>query len=232
MRHALAEIALFIAPSHFLLQRFQRWYGDRKRVLYLENGIDTTRFGQAERREQGPGLRVAYLGTIAPHKGVHILIQALRETRSPDIELHIYGELGIFPEYGKRIARSRPDPRVYLHGRVSREQVPQVLASADILVVPSLWYENSPLVIQEAFASGVPVIAADGGAMVEKIRPGVDGLLFRRGDARNLAAKLDSLAEDPSLLRRLKDNVRSPQSIRDNAHRLEGIYEGLIQEER
>jgi len=230
VRQVLAEIDLFVAPSQFLLQRFQRWCGDRRRVLYLENGIDTTRFGQAERGRQGHGLRVAYLGAIAPHKGVHILLQALREVRSPEIELHVYGDLGAFQEYGEHIARSCADPRVHLQGRVRREQVPEVLAGADILVVPSLWYENSPLVIQEAFASGVPVVVADGGAMVEKIRPDVDGLLFRRGDAGDLAAKLEFLAEHPSLLRRLKDNIRAPQSIEDSVQRLEEIYEGLIQE--
>ena len=107
-----------------------------------------------------------------------------------------------------------------------------MLASADVLVVPSLWYENSPLVIQEALASRVPVVVADGGAMVEKIRPGVDGLVFRRGDAADLAAKLDSLARDPSLLERLRDNIRPPQSIADGAQKFEEIYRRLIQESR
>ena len=174
-------------------------------------------------------MRVAYLGTIAPHKGVHILVEALQQVRSPDIELCIYGDLGIFQQYGERITRTCAGLPVHLEGLVPRERVPQALASADILVVPSLWYENSPLVIQEAFASGMPVVAADGGAMTEKIRPNVDGLLFRQGDARDLASKLDLLARHPTFLKRLKDNIRPPQSIQDSAQQLEEVYEGLIE---
>jgi len=232
VRQAMSGIGFLIAPSHFLSERFRRWCGDRKPVLYLEYGIDTLRFGRAEWRKQDHGLRVAYLGGILPHKGVHILIQALRKVQSPGIELDVYGDLGTFPRYGERIARSSAGLPVHLQGRIARDRVPEVLAGADVLVVPSLWYENSPLVIQEAFASGVPVVVADGGAMVEKIRPDVDGLLFRRGDATDLAAKLDSLAQHPSLLRRLKDNIRPPLSIRESARKLEAIYEGLVQEAR
>jgi glycosyltransferase involved in cell wall biosynthesis len=232
VRQALSDIDFFVAPSHFLLERFRRWCGDRKPMLYLEYGIDTPSFGQGGRQEQAAGLRVAYLGGILPHKGVHILIEALRQVQSPNIELYIYGDLSTFPRYGERIARSSAGLPIHLEGRVARDRVPEVLASADVLVVPSLWYENSPLVIQEALASGVPVLVADGGAMVEKIRPDVDGLVFRRGDAGDLAAKLDSLARDPSLLRRLKDNIRPPQSIGDGAQKLEGIYQGLVEESR
>ena len=229
VRQALSGIDLFVAPSQFLLQRFRGWHGDEIRTLYLENGIDTARFGQTERRKQGRGVRVAYLGTIAPHKGVHILVEALQQVRSPDIELCIYGDLGIFQQYGERITRTCAGLPVHLEGLVPRERVPQALASADVLVVPSLWYENSPLVIQEAFASGMPVVAADGGAMTEKIRPNVDGLLFRQGDARDLASKLDLLARHPTFLKRLKDNIRPPQSIQDSAQQLEEVYEGLIE---
>jgi glycosyltransferase involved in cell wall biosynthesis len=103
--------------------------------------------------------------------------------------------------------------------------VSDVMAGLDVLVVPSIWYENDPRSIQEAFACGVPVVASDLGAMSEKIRDGVDGVLFRPGDALHLAHVLKRLASNADLCNRLSEGTRPPPSISDVAAKFEHLYE-------
>ena len=103
-----------------------------------------------------------------------------------------------------------------------------MLSDIDILVVPSIWYENSPLVIQEAFAAGIPVMASNLGGMAEAIRDEVDGLLFERGDVEDLAGKLRRFAQEPELLNQLKMGIPSVKSIETEVEELEKIYYELI----
>ena len=89
----------------------------------------------------------------------------------------------------------------------------QALRESDVLVVPSRWYENSPNVILEAFAAGLPVVVADHGGMAEMVREGIDGLRFNPGDVSSLAGALRRLCDDPGLLERLRAGVRPPTTI-------------------
>ena len=93
--------------------------------------------------------------------------------------------------------------------------------------MPSLWYENSPLVIQEAFAAKVPVIASDLGALAEKVRHGLDGLLFPPGDAASLREVLRRLIEEPAILKCLRANIRPVKSMAEHAKEIEALYERL-----
>jgi glycosyltransferase involved in cell wall biosynthesis len=94
-----------------------------------------------------------------------------------------------------------------------------------VVVVPSLWFENSPVVIQEARAAGVPVVASRHGALVEKVRDGVDGLLFTPGDAGALRQALLRVAEEPGLLVRLRLGVPPAMDLGEHVEKLEQIYE-------
>ena len=103
-----------------------------------------------------------------------------------------------------------------------------VLEGFDVLVVPSVWYENAPLVISEARATGIPVVASRLGGMAEMVRDGVDGLLFAPGDDRALAAALRRLATEEGLLDRLREGNRPPRWIDDEVGDLRSVYAGLI----
>ncbi|MEO6711411.1 MAG: glycosyltransferase, partial [Planctomycetota bacterium] len=99
----------------------------------------------------------------------------------------------------RKLAGERGDIR--WHGRFAPQALDSILDAAEVLVVPSLWYENRPLTIQDALRRGVPVLASDLGGMAELIRPGFGGLLFPHGDAGALADLLAGLAADrPHLL--------------------------------
>ena len=84
------------------------------------------------------------------------------------------------------------------------------MIAMDAIVTPSIWWENSPLVIQEAFAAGKPVICSDIGGMAEKVRHGVDGLHFETGNPGHLAQLLARLARKPSLIDELSQSVQAP----------------------
>src|SRR5690606_22752750 len=92
---------------------------------------------------------------------------------------------------------------------------------------PSLWFENSPLTIHEAFQGGVPVVVTDLGGMAELLRDG-GGLLFRRGDPADLARVLARLADEPSLFHSLRASIPPVKSIETNAGEMDAIYRELL----
>jgi glycosyltransferase involved in cell wall biosynthesis len=92
--------------------------------------------------------------------------------------------------------------------------------------VPSIWWENSPLVIQEAFFHRRPIFCSDVGGMAEKIRDGVDGIHFRRNDAFSLAQTIENATANPRLWRSLRDGIREPHPMSTHIARLLNIYDG------
>jgi glycosyltransferase involved in cell wall biosynthesis len=102
------------------------------------------------------------------------------------------------------------------------------MANLDWVVVPSVWWENSPLVIQEAFHFGKPVICSDIGGMAEKVRDGVDGLHFRAADPRSLAEVIRTAAKTPGLWDRLRAGIRPVYPMDMHAATLGRIYTELL----
>ncbi len=148
-------------------------------------------------------LRIGFTGQIAPHKGVHLLVEAFRalQLQGRKVELHLYGGLEARPDYVARLRRlANDDQRVHFHGRFEHHQAVQILGQLDVAVVPSIWYENSPLAIMEAHAAGIPVVTAALGGMAELVRDGVDGLHFAAADSADLARQLQRLLDEPELL--------------------------------
>jgi len=223
---ALALPSAVIAPSRFLAQQVHA-YVQPERMHVSRYGLDLTPFSDVRRDEERQTLRIGFIGQIAPHKGVHLLIAAFQklQARSRRIELHIYGGLTANPAYVARLRRlAGKDARIHFHGRIENTSVPATLAGLDAAVVPSTWYENSPLAILEAHAAGTPVVTADIGGMAELVRDGVDGLHFRFNDAADLARVLQRLIDEPELLSRLRSGIQKPRSIDDEMVQILAIY--------
>jgi glycosyltransferase involved in cell wall biosynthesis len=105
------------------------------------------------------------------------------------------------------------------------------MAGLDVVVIPSLWHETFNLVLWEAWASRLPVIASRVGALSDFIREGVDGLTFPPGNWRGLRAQLARIVENPALLGTLREELpRSCMSLNENARRYEKIYIRLTTE--
>lgn len=249
----LSLVDHFIAPSRFLLERYVDWGIARDRITFEEYGrtlqprIDSP---PAPFRD-----RFAYFGQVNPYKGLDVLLEAFRllERRRPTGRPTFAPLLGNSNGHG----RDEPRPHLDVHGanlelqsgghqeriRLLVEataadvtwvgpyrapELPALMAAVDWVVVPSIWWENSPLVIQEAFFHGRPVICSDIGCMAEKVAHDVDGLHYRVGDPRDLAAVLTKAATSPGLWDRLHAGIRPVHRMTDHVDRLVHLYEGLI----
>lgn len=143
-------------------------------------------------------LRLGFCGVLSPWKGAHLLIDAVRETKA-NVQLAIHGrtEEAMFQDYIDGLqASAKDDARIEFRGAYGEHEAAKVFADMDVLVVPSTWYENTPFVMLEAFAAGVPVIASDLGGLAEIVVPDKNGLTFASGNARALQAAIERIADD------------------------------------
>jgi glycosyltransferase involved in cell wall biosynthesis len=176
-------------------------------------------------------VRLGYIGQIDRHKGIHVLLDAVEQLPvafQQRVEVQIWGDASRAPEYvtGLRAKAARL-PHVRFCGTYPHEASGDVFGGFDVLVVPSLWYDF-PLVVHEAFASGVPVVATRLGGMAESVTPEVDGLLFERGDVAGCAKILTRLLEEPTLLERLRRGIRAVRTMAQEAQDVEQRYRALM----
>ena len=158
-------------------------------------------------------IRIVFLGRIQPQKAVHLLIEACKGFTAAAITLDIYGKEEDTSYYKKCRVQSVNQTNVFWKGLLDRDEVVETLAQYDILCLPSMFSEMSPLVIQEAFAAGIPVLASTVYGNIEHIRDGENGLLFDFGSAADLTKKIRDLIDDPNLINHLKSNVKSPRQF-------------------
>lgn len=218
-----------VCPSHFLAERMVAAGVLRpEQVVVMPAGYPGPVHPLRPARRGGP-LRVGYVGGIYPSKGVHVLVDAMRHVAPGAAELHVHGILDWFPDYVERLRAAAEGLPVTFHGRFEPATVDAVLQSVDVLVVPSVWYENMPLTIQEAFRNGVPVVVTGIGGMAEAVRDGVDGLHFPRGDARALADVLGRLAADRDLLERLAAGRPAVATVEAIGDRLAALYRECLE---
>jgi glycosyltransferase involved in cell wall biosynthesis len=200
IQNHFAVIDGFFAPSHFLKQRYVDWGLPADRITVVENAqID---HGAVAPRPIDAGKarnRFGYFGQVNRFKGVDVLLQALElATRKDDASLYleVHGaNLEAQPEdFQLKIATLREtlEARGVLQwvGAYEPEDLPRRMAQVDWVVMPSIWWENSPMIIQEAFSCGRPVICSGIGGMAEKVRDGVDGMHVEVG---NVLAWADAL---------------------------------------
>ena len=228
----LSLVDRFVCPSRFLAQRFVEWGLPAERVLVEEYGR-TAGGTVAAAPERTPPVRIGFFGQLSPFKGVDVLLEAallLQRAGSPArFVLH-----GAHLELQDEAFRTRfaelldaAEPSVRLHGAYRPEELDALMADVDWVVVPSVWWENSPLVIQEAFQRGRPVICSDIGGMAEKVDDGVNGLHARAGNAEDLAATIERAIAETGLWSRLRDGVPGVYPMDRHLDWLADLYDGL-----
>lgn len=210
MRHLreMAELVdLFIAPARYLRDRYRDDFGlPERKLLYLDYGFARQRMAGRVRTEGEP-FTFGYIGTHIPAKGIHDLIGAFGRLHG-DARLRIWGRpRGQDTDSLKSLAAALPEG---MTGRVewvpeyrNQEIVRDVFNRVDAIVVPSVWVENSPLVIHEAQQARVPVITADAGGMAEYVHHEVNGLLFAHRSMADLAVQMQRFVDNPDLAMRL-----------------------------
>lgn len=205
LQAVLAKTDLAICPSQFLQTMYTEAGMQARRMEFLRQGHTFGRMRAVDlAKSPSTSLRIGYLGQLAPLKGVHVLVDAVRLLASEPIELYIYGDDTANPQYSEMLRqKAHGDARIHFMGVYERPQLTTVLRALDIIVVPSLWYENSPNVILEALAHATPVLVSDFGGMAELVSGESNGLRFTVGNVSDLARQLQRVLESPALLQRL-----------------------------
>jgi MoaA/NifB/PqqE/SkfB family radical SAM enzyme len=239
VRDMSEHVDLFLAPSRYLHDRFRDEFGlSAAKLRYLDYGFDRARLA-GRMRMTGEPFTFGYIGTHIPAKGIHQLLKAFGRVLG-NVRLRIYGRpRGQETEALQAIAASLPvevGQRIDWIGEYKNQQIVRdVFDQVDAVVAPSVWVENSPLVIHEAQEARVPVVTADIGGMAEYVHHEVNGLLFRDRDVEDLARQMQRLADDPELARRLGargyiyDVEGHVTAISDHVRQIEEVYEELLQ---
>jgi glycosyltransferase involved in cell wall biosynthesis len=229
-----AHVDLFISPSQFLRQRYLDWGMPPEKIIWEENGVRLPGEPLPEYDVDRRRSRLAFFGQFSHYKGVIPLLKAMKIVGEddPDIQLWLHGtNLDVQPEdfqeeFNRLLAETRDN--VTFAGRYSPEDLPRLMADIDYVVLPSLWWENSPRVIQEAFAYGRPVICSGIGGMAEKVTDGVNGFHFRVGDPVSLAEAIRRAVE-PGVWDRLRENFPPLHTMESHARDMTRYYTGMIE---
>lgn len=228
--------------AHARRERMERWLGELRGVLVptehlagrLRAGgvpgevierhtcgvdLDALEGVEASRARTGRGpLRFGYLGALIPSKGPHVFLAAARRL-AEGAEFVLRGS-GPERDYVEGLRSTCSELGLPWRGGYAPSELPAVLGSIDVLVVPSLWNENAPFVIREAQAAGRIVLASRGGALPESVRDGVDGALVEPGEVGAWVEAMGRLIEDRSLAQRWSEGVRQPLGIEAEAREL------------
>ena len=236
LKHHLGLADAFVSPSRFLVDRYVDWGLDRSRFTVIENGLDTSHSAPPRPIPAGGRrARFGFFGQVTEFKGLPMLLDAV--SRVPDAAWGDDAALCVFGgnldnqpvEFREKFGRlmERAGRRAKFYGAYRAEELPRLMGQVDWVVMPSIWWENSPLVIQESFLHGRPLLCSDIGGMAEKVRDGVDGLHFRAGSAEDLADTLVRAMSEPGLWERLRDARPTPPSLRDFAEAHAALYRSL-----
>jgi glycosyltransferase involved in cell wall biosynthesis len=227
-RNTFGDIDLFVAPSSSMASEFKRLGISAEKMRVSDYGfVPLLRAPRPVRR--GP-LRIGYVGTLVWHKGVHVLVEAVRGLRATDYELRVFGDTAVFPDYTAELEARAAGLPVRFMGPFDRDRVADVYAQIDVLVVPSLWLENSPLVIHEAFMAGIPVVGARMGGIVDLVEEGRTGLLYDATSPAQLETALRRLIEHPDEFQGLTALARTVpvKSIAQDAVEWEAAYADVL----
>jgi glycosyltransferase involved in cell wall biosynthesis len=215
-----------LSPSVHLKHRYER-EGFRD-IMVLPIGFHPT--AQMQRPRLNGKLRIAYIGNVERHKGLMVMLSELAKSRDlHKIEINVHGkskDLVYFAEV-KRLAKKSLRENVNFHGGYrSDTDLKDILAKIHLVVFPSLWEENYPLVIREALLNGVPVIASKIGGAPEIIESGVNGFLFDPYEEGDLSAKINLILTNPRLLDTITEGARNTtvESMEQHVSKLCDLY--------
>jgi glycosyltransferase involved in cell wall biosynthesis len=217
-------------PTRFMEKMLVQNGIDPSLISFVPYGLNMKPFEKGSGKKPSKKIRIGFIGTLYIHKGPHILLEAVKMLpKDLPIEVKVYGNLLETPDYVRQLIDiADGDERIRFCGRFQNERIGEVFSEIDVLAVPSIWYENTPLVIYSAHASGTPVIATNLGGMAEVVHHEKNGLLFERGNAAELARLLRRVVEEKDLLSRLSRNIVPPPSMTDYVDQVEKIYSRIV----
>ncbi|MDJ0632816.1 MAG: glycosyltransferase family 4 protein [Xenococcaceae cyanobacterium MO_188.B29] len=222
----------FISPSYFLAKRFIDWGISEEKITVLENGRRV--YDPVPHRQLKPGEKrnvFGFFGQINPYKGVLLILEAVEyliKNNFTEFKIELFGNIATgFPEFKEELNQflDKYKDIVTHHGKYKQSEITQLIKLVDWAIVPSVWWENSPLVIQEVFMHKRPIICSDIGGMAEKVENNVTGVHFKVSNTVSLANKLKEVALDRQLWSSLVQNIEPRLSIENSAYQHIQLYE-------
>jgi len=201
-RNMSSKINAVISPSKFVMNfhtKFGFFKNSSKYIIPNGIQIDSSYNPKTENSNE-----FIFVGQILENKGAHIAIQAFKKIRDTKAQLHIVGT-GPFIENLKQIAGI--ENNIILHGYLEEKKLNSLLERCSYFIMPSLWYENFPLVINEVMSKGLPVIASDIGGISEIVEDGKNGFLFKPGDVDSLVAIIQNIINGKYDIHKFSENA-------------------------
>jgi len=225
LMHFYSKYSGIIAATKFLGDMYIA-NGLKVPVHYIQFGVDISRLPK-RRREKHVPIKFGFIGQIAAHKGTLHLVEAFCRLPKGSSELHIYGSADIAPGYYAKLKERSEGRMVFFHGSFPKEKMAEVLSDMDFLCIPSIWCENSPLVLLNALASHTPVIISDVAGMTEFVEEGKNGYIFLKGDINDLERVLKLIVEDPERARALAETTEYSRTAKMMTEEVLQVYDAV-----
>ena len=226
LQNIVKNVDLFISPSHFLRNKFIKSGIPEEKIIYSDNGMNLSFFNDIEKIKSDK-IRFGFIGTLIPPKGVHILIEAFNKLKGDKAVLKIYGKSpvnnGFFDYYHKVKRMAAGNKNIRFMDVFDNKDVAKIFKEIDVLIFPSLWEENSPLVLHEAILAKTPAIASSIGG-VDELIDNNNGLLFQANDSKGLFVHMKNIIVNPKSLNEFNKSSVGIKDIKNNAEEMENIY--------
>jgi len=222
-RDALRAADAYVAGSRFILDDYRRAGLLREGVpaFVLPYGVTVA---QCRRdRSTARPIRFGIVGSVLPHKGLHVAAEAFRTVDRSNATLRAWGSTTGDPEYAARLAAA-----ISIEGPFGDTDKESIFESIDVLIVPSIGLESFGIAAREAMARGVPVITANDGALTERFDEGQCGEWFPNGDAHALRSIVERIVETPSIVDEWARNIPEIKSVTAHAEEIETVYDAVL----
>lgn len=226
------KVDLFISPSKYLKSRFVNEFSiPDEKIFLLDYGFDLNRFRGVQNKKEA--FTFGYIGTHIPAKGVNLLIDAFQDIKA-NAHLKIWGRNNGPSTIALQKKASRVNNIEFMGEYHNQNISEEVFAKIDCLVVPSIWMENSPLVIHEAQAAKIPIITADVGGMKEFVNHKKNGLLFEHRNRESLTKQMKFAVNNPSAMKTMGEKgylyseTGQIPSIEDHGKQILELYNNLL----
>jgi glycosyltransferase involved in cell wall biosynthesis len=224
----------FISPSKFLAHRYVKWGLPAEKIHVIENGTKPTTPAPARKLAfRGVRNQFAFFGQISPYKGIPILLDAVRilaKRGINDFHVNIHGNISMQTDEFKQNFNEQVQALsdyISFHGRYDAPSLPALMQETDWVIMPSIWWENAPLVIAEARHHSRPVISSNIGGMAEYVAHEVNGLHFQVGSSNSLADSMQRALQDAGLWNNLVSKTTPPPNNADCAGNYLQLFESL-----
>jgi glycosyltransferase involved in cell wall biosynthesis len=223
MSEVMNKIDIMICPSRFLANFFVQAGVSPGKILI--NGLGILGANPNFMHTQSETLRFGYMGRFHCTKGLDILFAAFSGVVPEKARLKLFGEPN---EYIKRLLDTYPHNNIDLCGYINNDKLHEVFGEIDVLIVPSYYYENYPLTIQEAFLYHTPVIVSNIGGLAEAVQDKINGLYFDAGSSTDLRSKINLIIDYPESIAKLEKGIPQVKTLRTNCDEIIDIYKKLL----